>query len=211
MSKWHTFEKYFLWMHIPFLFSIPFYVNFYIVSEIWVIHTSSVHDSIESQNDCDVLFVTKYISRQSKQFVRRLQRLFQDKNCTLKTVFTTDRVKNYFSLKSKTPIGLRSSVIYKFSWSVDPSIPYVGRTYRNLVERVREHARVSVGQCNSAIEQHRLECTCNCKLDNFNILETCKDNFELSIFETLHIKRLNPVLNRSIANMGGTFFLKLFN
>ena len=130
----------------------------------------------------------KYISHHSVHFVKKLQRILKDKNCKLKHVFTVDKVKNYFSLKCKTPLGLQSSVIYQFTCSVDPSISYVGRTSRSLIERVVENGRLSAGQCRPAIERHRLQCTCNCSIDKFKVLESCTDSYQLSICEALYIK-----------------------
>ncbi len=149
------------------------------------------------------------MSHQSVKFVKKLQRMFKDKNCNLKCTFTVNRVNEYFSQKCKTPFGLRSSVVYRFVCSVDPNISYIGRTSRNLFQRVSEHSRLT--GLNSAISDHRLQCTCNGNLDSYKVMQACKSDYDLSICEALHIKTKNPSLNRCVANMGGTYFVKLFS
>ncbi len=169
-----------------------------------------IHEQIESEDvtQADVLLCLRYIGNKSEMFTKKLVKFLKSHGVKLKTVFTVARIGDTFSTKSRTPFSLRSSVIYEFRCSVDPTVTYVGKTSRNLCERIKEHASI-MGK--SAISNHRLQCTCQCKKDSFKILKSCNNDFDLAIAETLFIKQKCPLLNRTLSNMGGGFLLNIFN
>ena len=115
-------------------------------------------------------------------------------------------MSRYFRLKSNVPHALRSGVVYKYTCLVDPSIAYIGKTRRHLVARVKEHG----SQLDSAIFAHRASCNCPFSLNNFSILRSVRNDLELNICEALFIKRMDPSLNRAVANQGQSTYIKLF-
>ena len=135
-------------------------------------------------------------------------------NIDILGIFKSERVGQYFSLKSHTPSFLRSSVIYKFNCSNDLSTEYIGKTIRHLKIRINEHTKPNQRQNgDSAIMRHLLECNECCKSDlneNFNILDTGRGDFDLKIKEALYIKYNNPNLNRQIFQQGSSYLLKVF-
>ena len=96
------------------------------------------------------------------------------------------KVRNYFSLRSRTPSSLLSNVVDKFQWLLDTGQVYIGKTKRHLTVRVREH-----GNSHCAIFDHLQLCS-RCKdnfsCDRFKILDHGRDDFETTIKEALYIK-----------------------
>ena len=54
-------------------------------------------------------------------------------------LFTSFKVKNYFSLKCRTPLPLLANVVYKFKCLRNANNIYIGKTIRHLATRVKEH------------------------------------------------------------------------
>ena len=144
-------------------------------------------------------FVSHRFNKKFKQFCNRF-------GIKSRLSFQSSKVSNYFSLKSLVPKSLRSSVVYKFSCSVDQSVTYIGKTKRHLVTRVKEHFICH----QSSIFSHRLGCNCTCNIANFSIIDFAHSPLELSIKESLHIKSVNPSLNVALPNNGCSSFLTLF-
>ena len=59
----------------------------------------------------------------------------------------------------------------------------------------------------SAVSDHLLQCNCAIDFGHFDILATDVSKFNLLVKESLHIKRDNPVLNRTVMS----FPLELFD
>ena len=130
--------------------------------------------------------------------------ILRQSDVNIRWVYTVNKIKNNFSNKDRCPLPLRSGVVYQFTCGVDPHSTYIGRTYRTLGVRVREH-RTS----RSAILDHRLSCDCSCDSNSFKILCSASDHLELNIKEALMIKRLSPKLNKQLSSNGSTFFCKV--
>ena len=62
---------------------------------------------------------------------------------------------------------------------------------------------------NSAVFKHMTSCTCQVNLDDFTILYTAENEYQLNIAEALLITEQKPVLNRNMLNHGAALFLKL--
>ena len=126
----------------------------------------------------------------------------------LKIVFTSFKVKNYFSLKSRAPLTLLANVVYRFSCMRDANITYIGKTMRHLATRIKEH-----GTSSSAIKDHLLSCeTCNSNysVDSFSIVDTGRNDYQTTIKEALHIKYRKPILNKHLYTQGSSFVLNIF-
>ena len=123
-------------------------------------------------------------------------------------MFSSFKVKNYFSLKCHTPMPLMANVVYQFTCLCDANSTYIGKTIRHLATRVKEHATSP-----SAIKDHLSSCiTCkdNYSCNSFKVIDSANSDFEVSIKEALHIKHKNPSLNKQLSTNGMSFILKIF-
>ena len=110
------------------------------------------------------------------------------------------KIKQFFSTKDKVPLPIKSGVVYKFTCEVDPRQSYIGKTYRHLGQRIKEHSTKV-----SAVFDHRLECGCSCKAKNFVVLDSSNDHFGLNIKEAIYIKKFQPTLNKNLKDFGSFF------
>ena len=156
------------------------------------------------------IFVVPFIEKASMNFRRKLQKLFKSVNVEVQTVFTSTKVKSYFSLKCKTHRNLKTNVIYRYNCSDDPSVFYIGKTKRFFGLRMSEHLEKDK---RSAVHQHVSNCrTCKTSdlLSNFHIIDTANNDYELKILEALHISRSQPLLNKQLFESGSNFILNVF-
>ena len=123
-------------------------------------------------------------------------------------VFSTSKVKSYFSLKSKSIPLMKSCVVYEFSCLGDPSSQYIGKTKRRLQQQIDEHENNP-----PAINEHLHNCSrCNSEIDQqFKIMYKGIADYEISIVEALKIKDRQPKINRSAEYNGVSYLLKIFN
>ena len=150
-----------------------------------------------------------FIGLPSVIYGRKLKRLLKEYYCIdVKVVFSSFKVKKYFSLKCHTPMPLMANVVYQFTCLRDANSTYIGKTIRLLATRVREHATSS-----SAIKEHLSSCTTckdNYSCNSFKVIDSANSDFEVSIKEALHIKHRNPNLNKQLSTQGMSFMLKIF-
>ena len=119
-------------------------------------------------NKCDKSILNSKIKEDRVEtiFSRKLKELFTKYYCIdIRIVFTSFKVKNYFSLKCHTPLPLLANVVYKFKCLRDANNIYIGKTIRHLATRVKEH-----GTSPSAVFNHLSSC------------ETCKSDFSCYSF-----------------------------
>ena len=99
-------------------------------------------------------------------------------------------------------------MVYKFECLRDANTVYIGKTIRHLATRVKEH-----GSPNSAIYSHLLTCeTCksNFSCNNFSVIDSGKNDFEVTIKEAFHIKFSKPIMNKQLFTQGSSFVLNVF-
>ena len=108
-----------------------------------------------------------------------------------------------FSYKDKTPLCVRSSVVYKYCCSQCES-SYIGSTIRSFNTRVSEHKGVScrtgrplTSLPQSSIRDHSHECDTPINISNFKIIGTSNHEIDLRILESLFIFECKPVLNNT--------------
>ena len=125
----------------------------------------------------------------------------------MRVVFNTYKVKQYYNLKSQTPLHLKAKCVYQFNCSGDLNKSYIGKTIRHLAIRCKEHL---VG--NLAIFEHKRSCMhCkNASLDNFKILNIGNTDLDIKIIEALQIKAKRPTLNNQLTHNGASFLLQIF-
>ena len=115
----------------------------------------------------------------------------------LKIVFTSFKIKNYFSYKDPIPDDMKSFLVYKFNCA-SCNTSYIGETTRHLKTRIDEHIKRDK---QSHIFKH-LSSDINCfnsyKRDSFKIIDTAKHKFDLKIKEALHINWFKPILNTQV-------------
>ena len=161
------------------------------------------HDTVEKS------ISLPYIGFPSILFARKIQAIFKKYyHIDIKIVFNTTKVKNYFSLKCRTPFCLKAKVVYQFNCLVDPNTSYIGKTKRHLAVRVKEH-----GKKESAIKNHLSTCeTCklNYGLDLFKIIDNGISDFDCKVKEAIHIKNSRPNLNRQLFASGAGYTLNVF-
>ena len=163
--------------------------------------------SVKSDQSYSHVVKIPFFGQQSLFFKKRLQSIFNriDPDSKVRWVFTCTKLKSYFSNKDRTPLMLKSGVVYCFTCEVDPRFTYIGKTLRHLNIRVKEHKSKI-----SAIFDHRLNCSCRCNPENFKILASDSDGFALNIKEAFYIKKLSPKLNKQVKFDGSFYNCRLF-
>ena len=81
---------------------------------------------------------------------------------TVRIIYTSFKMKNYFSLKCKTPKQLLSNVVYQFKCQRDAEVSYIGETKRHLITRAKEHLAVYNSNMKSEVKFHVLNCMVWC-------------------------------------------------
>ena len=139
---------------------------------------------------------------------KQLKSIFKRHNIVINIVFSSFKIRSYFSLKDKESCLLRSSLVYKFNCMDDHSITYIGKTKRHLFIRSQEHYKQ-----NSQIHNHLKSCN-SCKssnlFNNFSVLFKSNKDFDLQIAEALFIKEKRPYLNKQLSGEGASFLLNIF-
>ena len=102
--------------------------------------------------------------------------------------------------KDEIPVNIHKDVVYKWSCkSEDCNAAYIGETCRPLEDRVKEH--IKSGR-NSAIHAH---CSRNNHplptVDDFVIIDKEPNQVRREAKEAIHIRRLDPNLNRNVGKM----------
>ena len=112
-------------------------------------------------------------------------------------------IGSFFKYKDRIPSAMQASLVYKYRCSLCDS-QYVGSTIRTLATRVAEHSGRSYRSGDflphpphSSVRLHATQCDVPVKLDNFSIIGSSNNSFELRILESLHIFRDKPSLNES--------------
>ena len=140
-------------------------------------------DEISVVNNVELcpIFVS-YVGEASIRFVKALSRLcLKQIDVRLLPLYCTNKVGQYFQLKSEAPLPLCSNVVYKFTCLCDTNLIYIGMSFRHLIIRVKEHLNLADSK-KSAIKNHILSCpTCSnlqYNIDSFTILRKCNSDYE---------------------------------
>ena len=163
-----------------------------------------------AEDKVETIFMIPYIGLPSIIFGRKIKEIVKKYYCIdVKIVFSSFKVKNYFSLKCRAPLPLLANVVYKFKCLRDANTNYIGKTTRHLATRVREHSMSP-----SAVKNHLSSCH-TCKVDyscinNFTILCSGRNDTEVVIKEALCIKYKKPNLNKQLQTCGTSFVLNIF-
>ena len=182
------------------------------------LHKKFEHVNVSEKNKIDYKTCIKipYIGKPSLFLSRSLKNLFLSHfKISIVCVFTSFEIKNYFSLKCKTPFALSAYIVYKFTCLRDAEKFYIGKTSRHLAVRAKEHFDFKNSKIKSAINDHIFECDActvsQLNVHRFQILKKCENDFLTKIHEAFLIKKLKPMLNKQLHNSGSSFLLNIFN
>ena len=138
---------------------------------------------------------------------------FKQFDVRLFPLYRTNKVGQYFQLKSKTPLPLRSNVVYKFTCSGHMNLTYIGMSSRHLITRVKEHLNLADSRI-SAIQNHILSCpicsNLQYNINSFTILRKCNSDYEAKLYEALLIIRDSPSLNKQCYASETLFLLNIY-
>ena len=102
-----------------------------------------------------------------------------------------------FSVKDRTPVALKSVVVYQFSCAGCKS-RYIGETSRHFSTRIKEHTE---SDKNSHIFKHfNTSPLCKSKYSPscFSILDSASNSIDLKLKEAFHIDKIKPELNKQL-------------
>ena len=159
-----------------------------------------------------------YIGRASLVFKRKITEIVRKAyDVKLCCIFDTCKVKNYFSLKSRSHQYLASNVVYKFVCQRDADQFYLGETTRHIGVRAEEHLDISSDKL-TAIGRHIKNCNeCNEKLcngmlsyRNFEVVKSGRSKADIEIIEALLIKKLKPSINTQLFRSGTSVTLSIY-
>ena len=128
--------------------------------------------------------------------------------CKIKIIFkSSKRLANFFRFKDKTPLSLRSNIVYKFTCG-RCNATYYGEMCCHFKVRVGEHSGISPltnkwskSKKLTAVKDHMLICNQPVSFDDFKVLASSNSEFHLKIKESLLISRDQPVLNKNEASL----------
>ena len=168
-----------------------------------------------SHNEYKYFVKLPYFGKVSQRFANQLSKIVRCKfNTKISPLYSSFKVGKVFQLKDKTPLPLRSNVVYRFTCSCDTSKSYIGMTSRHLITRVKEHLDLGDLHTKSAIKDHIYNCnSCSSfkqSIHSFSILRQCNNDYDAKIHEALLIKRLKPELNKQMYSNGTSFLLNIF-
>ena len=119
-------------------------------------------DEISVVNNVELcpIFVP-YVSEASIRSVKALSRIcLKQFNVKLIALYRSNKVGQFFQLKSASPLPLCSNIFHKFTCSCGTNLKYIGMSSRHLITTMKEHFNLP-GSRKSAVKDHMLSChTC---------------------------------------------------
>ena len=169
---------------------------------------SSNQNQLKDKSD-NHYFKLPYISNLSHNIYYKLSKLckeFYKESFNIKLVFSSFKIKNYFSCKEPIPNDLKSFLVYKFTFASLPSI-YVGKTCCHVKTSIEVHIKKDN---ESHIFKH-LHSTPTC-FDSyyslcFKIIDKANSKFDLKVKEALYINWRKPNSNIQQNHLALTFSL----
>ena len=118
---------------------------------------------------------------------------FCEENFNIKLVFSSFKIKSYFSCEDPIPDDLKSFLVYTFTCA-SCSSSYIGKTCHHFKTRTEEHMKRDI---KSHIKYLHSNITC---FDSYNslcckLIDKANSKFDLKIKEALHINWRKPNLN----------------
>ena len=103
-----------------------------------------------------------------------------------------------FNFKDRLISNDKSCVVYEFTFE-ECNAKYIGKTVRCLKERIKEHCNaLTKDYLHSSIANHLLGTNHNTSFyNNFTIIDSATNNYELTIKEAINIMHKKPTLNEN--------------
>ena len=152
-------------------------------------------------------FKLPYIGNLSHHIKNKLSKLCKELSKE-NVVFTSFKIRNYFSCKGPIPDDLKSFPVYKFTCA-SCSSSYIGETCHHFKTRIEEHIKKD----NKSHFFKHLHSTTTCFVSynylSFKIIDKANSKFELRIKEALHYNWRKPNLNAQQNHLSLTLSLEL--
>ena len=148
------------------------------------------------------------LSHETKEKLWKLCKEFCKENLNIKLVFSSFKIKNYFSYKDSIPNNLKSFLLYKFTCAICSS-SYIGETCRHFKTRIEEHIKKDNKSHISKHLHSTAICFDSCNSLCFKIIDKANSTFHLKIKEALHINWRKPNLNAQEKHLALTHSLWL--
>ena len=137
---------------------------------------------------------TSNLSHHTKNRLSKLCKEFCKENFNVKLVFSSFKIKNYFSYRDPIPNDLKSFLVYKFTCA-SCSSSYIDETCRHFKTRIEDHIKKDN---KSHIFKHLhpiATCFDSYNSHYFKIIDKANSKFDLKITVALHINWRKPDLN----------------
>ena len=133
-------------------------------------------------------------SHHIKNNLSKLSKEFCKENFSIKLVFNSFKIKNYFSYKDPIPNDLKSFLVYKVTCA-SCSSSHNGKTCCHFKTRVEEH--IKKDNKSHIFKPLHSTATCYGSYNSlcFKIIDKTNSKFDLKIKEALHINWRKPNLN----------------
>ena len=157
---------------------------------------SSNQNQLKDKSDIRY-FKLPYICNLSHHIKNELSKLckeFCKENFTIKLVFNSFKIKNYFAHKDSIPNDLKSFLVYEFTCA-SCSSRYIGETCRHFKTRIDGHIKKD-NKSHIFKHLHSFE-TCFDLYNSlcFKIIDKANSKFDLKFKEALYINWRKPNLN----------------
>jgi hypothetical protein len=150
------------------------------------------------ENKRNVSLVLPYYGKKAEDFKYRIRKLvlkyYPAVNFRVVLVCPAT-ISNFFPFKNKTPLQLRSKVVYKITCKTCNEF-YIGETVRCLCRRIHEHKECAESSTyHSSVYKHQEEKGHIIDFEGLEILDSASNVHKLRLKEMLHIIKLKPKLN----------------
>ena len=173
---------------------------------------SSPKPSVATVEKKEIRICLPFLGKESlkiKANLLKFAKTYLPGDCKLNVIFkVSNRLGDCFRFKDVIPRECRSLILYKFQCG-KCNLAYYGKTFRLFRVRVFEHTGTSLrtwkqftynpsNSNNTSVLNHLAKCKANATIDNFEIIGSADNDFNLRIKESLLIKKDDPVLNKSV-------------
>ena len=150
----------------------------------------------------DLVIALPYLGKLSLPTHKRIKSKLS--YCKIRLVFQTKcKVSNFYTSKDKIPLFLRSGIVYKFQCG-GCIATYYGKTKWHFKVKMYEHMGIFAvtgkrvdGEDDSAIKEHLLFCNHAPDFEDFWILATNSNDFNVMLMESVLNNRDHPPLNKN--------------
>ena len=128
------------------------------------------------------------LSHHIKNNLLKLHKVFCRENLHIKLVFTSFKIKNYFSNEDTIPDGLKSLLLCKFTFA-GCSSSYIGKNCHHFKTRTEEHIKKDYKSYIFKHPHSTATCFDSYNSFSFKIIDKVNTQYDLKIKDALHSKR----------------------